>query len=87
MKEEVKMSVVMDKVPIVEKVKRKEEVGEGRWKGKIVITMCDGEVPKVEFAGRLTGEDVALAWRVMMKEYRKWKFEEMKRLEKERGRR
>jgi hypothetical protein len=42
-------------------------------KGKIVIDVFDNRPYKVEFTGVITGVEIDLAWKMMMKSYRVWK--------------
>ena len=80
---QVKRSRVLPAVPIEEKIevseeqpKREVDASEG---GTINITIYKDKPHKVEFSGFISGRDIDLAWRFMMKEYRVWKHEIFKR--------
>jgi hypothetical protein len=42
-------------------------------KGTIVIKTFENSPYEVEFSGIITGSEVDIAWKAMMKEYRVWK--------------
>ena len=44
-----------------------------RPKGMIVIKLFENSPYEVEFSGKITGSEVDMAWKAMMKEYRVWK--------------
>jgi hypothetical protein len=52
--------------------KLKEEM-DARPKGMIVIKLFENSPYEVEFSGAITGSEVDMAWKAMMKEYRVWK--------------
>jgi len=53
-------------------VVEKEEV-DARPKGIIVIKVFENSPYEVEFEGVITGVEIDIAWKSMMKEYRIWK--------------
>jgi hypothetical protein len=50
-----------------------EEELDVRPKGMIVIKVFENSPYEVEFSGKITGSEVDIAWKAMMKEYRVWK--------------
>jgi len=42
-------------------------------KGTINIVIKENKLPSIKFTGNLTGAEMDLAWKSMMKEYRVWK--------------
>jgi len=52
--------------------KLKEEM-DARPKGTIVIKVFENSPYEVDFSGAITGSEVDMAWKAMMKEYRVWK--------------
>ena len=50
-----------------------EEELDVRPKGMIVIKLFENSPYEVEFSGKITGSEVDMAWKAMMKEYRVWK--------------
>ena len=52
--------------------KLKEEM-DARPKGMIVIKVFENSPYEVDFNGMITGSEVDMAWKAMMKEYRVWK--------------
>ena len=53
--------------------KRLEEEADGKPKGTILIKVYENMPYEVDFAGRVTGTEVDMAWKAMMKQYRVWK--------------
>ncbi len=51
--------------------------GDKDWKATITITLYNNKPPTAIFDGDVKGADVSVAWRGMMKEYRKWKHSQM----------
>lgn len=65
--------VVIPKPVIVEeKVKVEKEV-DAEPKGVITIKLFEESPYEVEFEGMIAGNEMDLAWRAMMKQYRVWK--------------
>ena len=58
--------------------KLKEEM-DARPKGTILIKVFENSPYEVEFSGKITGSEVDIAWKAMMKEYRVWKSNLSKR--------
>jgi len=58
------------------------EVGE-RKKGTITIKVFENSPYEVEFEGMVTGSEVDMAWKAMMREYRIWKHNLLKKQEVE----
>ena len=56
-------------------VKESEE----KAKGTIVISVFDNKPYGVVFSGTITGVEIDLAWKMMMKEYRVWKHSLIKK--------
>ena len=52
--------------------KLKEEI-DAHPKGMIVIKVFENSPYEVEFSGIVTGSEIDIAWKAMMKEYRVWK--------------
>jgi len=50
-----------------------EEELDARPKGMIVIKVFENSPYEVDFNGMITGSEVDMAWKAMMKEYRVWK--------------
>ncbi|MCJ7828530.1 MAG: hypothetical protein MUP81_02185 [Dehalococcoidia bacterium] len=50
-----------------------EEEVDARPKGTIVIKVFENSPYEVDFSGMITGSEVDMAWKAMMKEYRVWK--------------
>jgi hypothetical protein len=68
--------------PIDEKVMVEEEV-DARPKGTIVIKVFENSPYEVEFSGKVTGSEVDIAWKAMMREYKQWKYKLMKAQEED----
>ena len=52
-------------------------------KGTIVIKLFENSPYEIDFSGVITGTEVDLAWRFLMKEYRVWKHRMFKKLEQD----
>ena len=46
---------------------------EKMWQGSIEITLYRNAPPEAKFLGEIRGHEISIAWRGMMREYRKWK--------------
>ena len=69
------MGVLMDAehAPSSEELIRLDEEMDAKPKGTIVIKLFENSPYEVEFSGKITGSEVDMAWKAMMKEYRVWK--------------
>jgi len=56
-----------------EQATKKKPEPKSQLRGTITIKVYLGQVPEIKFDGHLTGRDVTIAWRRMMKAYRQWK--------------
>lgn len=52
-------------------------------KGTITISVFENSPYEIDFVGIITGTEIDLAWRAMMKEYRVWKHTMFRKLEQE----
>ena len=57
--------------------------GDAKPKGTITISVFENSPYEIEFTGIVTGSELDMAWRFMMKEYRVWKHMMFKRLEED----
>jgi hypothetical protein len=57
------------------------EVGEKEAKGTIVIRVFENSPYETDFEGAITGVEVDMAWKAMMKGYRLWKNRVFKQLD------
>ena len=48
-------------------------------KGTVVIKVFENSPYEVEFSGKITGSEIDIAWKAMMKEYRVWKHSLIKK--------
>lgn len=53
--------------------KKSGEEVDAQPKGTIVIKVFENSPYEVEFSGMITGSEIDIAWKAMMKEYRVWK--------------
>jgi len=69
------IGVLMDAehAPSPEELIRLDEEMDAKPKGMIVIKVFENSPYEVEFSGKITGSEVDMAWKAMMKEYRVWK--------------
>jgi len=47
------------------------------WKATITINLYNNKPATAEFVGDVKGRDIDVAWRGMMKYYRKWKYSQI----------
>jgi hypothetical protein len=59
--------------PSPEELIRLDEEMDAKPKGTILIKVFENSPYEVEFSGKITGSEVDMAWKAMMKEYRVWK--------------
>lgn len=69
-------------VPEEEILLKEQESDEGTEVGTIFIKIYSDKPYDVEFTGRILGSHIDMAWRFMMKRYKVWKHELLKREEK-----
>jgi len=69
------IGVLMDAehAPSPEELIRLDEEMDAKPKGMITIKVFENSPYEVEFSGKITGSEVDMAWKAMMKEYRVWK--------------
>ena len=59
--------------PSPEELIRLDEEMDAKPKGTILIKVFENSPYEVDFSGAITGSEVDMAWKAMMKEYRVWK--------------
>jgi hypothetical protein len=64
----------------VEKAVEEEEV-DVRPKGTVTIKVFENSPYEVDFTGMITGSEIDIAWKAMMREYKQWKHRLMKEQE------
>ena len=79
---EEKVEEVIEDTSNMEVDTSKEGGGEEKVKGTITIDVYENIPYKVKFDGVITGSEIDIAWKAMMKEYKLWKAELFKKLEK-----
>ena len=83
--ESVELSVVETETsaPTNEVVFTPLKVGEEEAKGTIVIRIFENSPYETDFEGAITGVEVDMAWKAMMKGYRLWKNRVFKQLDEQ----
>lgn len=71
----------MDKGVDVELQKKLDAEVDAQPKGTITIQIFENSPYEIDFTGVVTGTEIDMAWRFMMKEYRVWKHKMFKRIE------
>jgi len=70
---EVEVLMDTEHTPTPEEMIRLDVEMDAKPKGVIVIKVFENSPYEVEFSGVVTGSEVDIAWKAMMKEYRVWK--------------
>lgn len=58
-----------------------EEEMDARPKGTVTIKVFENSPYEIDFTGMITGSEVDIAWKAMMREYKQWKYRIMKEQE------
>ena len=74
-KDQEEIGVLMDAAhsPSPEELIRLDVEMDAKPKGTILIKVFENSPYEVDFSGAITGSEVDMAWKAMMKEYRVWK--------------
>ena len=72
-REEIGVFMDAEHSPSPEELIRLDEEMDAKPKGTILIKVFENSPYEVEFSGKITGSEVDMAWKAMMKEYRVWK--------------